>query len=1006
MAASTVFSFETGIPENIKGSGCSNMSISNDHYKDGLYSLKWNFKAGSFIRINHSIGFEPFVDGSLSQARDTFACWIYCEREIDDCIIFSFGRDEKEDCSFNFNLNFIGWRTMWVMFERDMEGTPKTDMNRLTIYAPKEEGTVFIDQMILSTPVDPRYPTRDSAVPFVNLGADKSANSHWLSLYKFSKLLPLAGRDNISEKAAAMLKNIGEKYGRYVFKKQSVEEKHIEDVRQRFREYNIKFEGNIIKGNSVDVVYYYDILPKEKREEIKNLSRSISLKEYVNLMFDIAQKYQSIDNSSLKVSPFKNELRDMFILLVKHMLDQGWAEGSSLGTMHHLGYPLRNYYPAMFLMHRELEEAGLLQEAQRAAAWYSGLGRIFMPFNEIKGTSMDTLNTTLQGMLVSILMMEDTNFKTVCMEQFSKWLSYCLLPAPGLKGPFKCDGSAFHHANHYPAYAEGGMLGVTPVVYFLSNTSFRISEEAHNNLRKAVMMMRIYANKYDYLVSLSARHPNSKWKLNPSIFKFMALAGSADGKDEIDREAAEAYLRLLDNKEEDGERAYFKEIGLMPEKDPNGHWTMNYAALSIHRRDHWMAGVRGHSRYLWSNETYLNANLYGRYITHGHLQILSSGNPINNEDSGFVNNGWDWNRWPGTTTIHLPIEKLRSDVRNLDVLSGFEEMLLSDEAFAGGVSIEGKNGMFAMKLHEHPKYEGTHRANKSVYFFDNRIILLGSDIENENDVYETETTIFQNHMSSLSELIYLDKLGIIEEFPYETTFSSNKVQWIYDNKKNGYYIPEGYEIGISRKNQISCAQDTGKVNEGKFAAGWIKHGKAPKGRDYEYAILVDTTTGELEQFAENMKNKFTAAYTVLQKDKYAHILKDNPSNTTCYAVFDHSKEINQEQVFSVDTPCLIMASENENLLRLSICDPDLRLYSGIDEDQYDENGNRIEVSVYSRKWINSPSEPHTLTLKLKGIWKMEHAPENCELLHCQNNCTILKVTGKDGVPTEISLFRK
>jgi chondroitin-sulfate-ABC endolyase/exolyase len=1002
VANGIVFSFESGLPECIKGSNPSELTVTGEHYKDGGNALKWKFKSNSFINLEHSIGYKPFIAGSLSQARDTFACWIYCEREIDDYLTFSFGRDEEEYCYFKFNLKFTGWRTAWVQFERDMEGIPHPSMNRLTICAPEsvEEGTIYIDQLILSTPVDPRFPTRDYQVPLVNLQADKSANAHWLSLYKFSKLLPEMNEESISDKAVEMLNLIGKRYEEYIFEKQLVDEKDIKNIREKFSKYNIQVVGNNIKGNSVDVVYYYDILPKEKREELKELSKSISLKEYVNFMFDIAQKYHSLDNIQLK-----NELRNIFVLLTRHMLDQGWAEGSSLGTMHHLGYPLRDYYPAVFLMRRELEEAELLKEVQRASAWYSGLGRIFIPFDEIKGTSMDTLNTTLQGMLVSILMMEDTKFKTKCMEQFGKWLSHCLLPAPGLEGPFKCDGSAYHHANHYPAYAEGGMLGVTPVVYFLGNTAFRISEEAHLSLRKAVMMMRIYANKYDYLVSLSARHPNSKWKLNPVIFKFMALAGSADGKNEIDKEAAEAYLRLMVNKPDDKESLYFRSVGLLPEKEPNGHWTMNYAALSVHRRSHWMAGVRGHSRYLWANETYLSANLYGRYITHGHLQILSNGDPVNNEDSGFVNNGWDWNRWPGTTTVHLPIEKLRSDVRNLDVFSGFEEMLLSDEAFCGGVSIEGKNGMFAMKLHEHPKYEGTHRANKSVYFFENTIILLGSDIENENKVYETETTLFQNHMGDASEHIQLERYGTVKEFPYEKSVPTSEVNWIYDNKRNGYYIPEGYEFGISRTNQESRAQDTGDINHGDFSTAWIKHGKAPKEEEYEYAILVDTTIDELEEFAHNMKNKDNAVYSVLQKDKYAHILRDNPSNTICYAVFDSNKVINQGVVSEVDTPCLIMTSEGENSLRLSICDPDLRLYSGIDEDQYDKDGNRIEVSVYSRKWINSPSQSHRLTLKLKGIWNSECLLNNCELIQCKENCTILKVTSRDAMSTEITLSK-
>ena len=80
--------------------------------------------------------------------------------------------------------------------------------------------------------------------------------------------------------------------------------------------------------------------------------------------------------------------------------------------------------------------------------------------------------------------------------------------------------------------------------------------------------------------------------------------------------------------------------------------------------------------------------------------------------------------------------------KNVDNMSGFEEMLLSDESFSGGISIRGKNGAFGMKLHEHDKYNGSLRARKSVFFFDNRIVALGSNIASALPE-ETHTTLFQ-----------------------------------------------------------------------------------------------------------------------------------------------------------------------------------------------------------------------------------------------------------------------
>ena len=66
--------------------------------------------------------------------------------------------------------------------------------------------------------------------------------------------------------------------------------------------------------------------------------------------------------------------------------------------------------------------------------------------------------------------------------------------------------------------------------------------------------------------------------------------------------------------------------------------------------------------------------------------------------SGWQEAGFDWNRIPGVTSIHLPFDQLRARVLNVDTFSGMEEMLYSDEAFAGGLSQAHLNGNFGMVL--------------------------------------------------------------------------------------------------------------------------------------------------------------------------------------------------------------------------------------------------------------------------------------------------------------------
>lgn len=75
-------------------------------------------------------------------------------------------------------------------------------------------------------------------------------------------------------------------------------------------------------------------------------------------------------------------------------------------------------------------------------------------------------------------------------------------------------------------------------------------------------------------------------------------------------------------------------------------------------------------------------------------------------------------------------------------------MARSKENFSGSTSLDGKNGMFAMKLMErdYENFTPDFVARKSVFCFDNRMVCLGTGITNSNTEYPTETTLFRRNI--------------------------------------------------------------------------------------------------------------------------------------------------------------------------------------------------------------------------------------------------------------------
>lgn len=414
---------------------------------------------------------------------------------------------------------------------------------------------------------------------------------------------------------------------------------------------------------------------------------------------------------------------------------------------------------------------------------------------------------------------------------------------------------------------------------------------------------------------------------------------------------------------------------------------MGYACVSIQRRNNWSAVARGHSRYLWAAEHYRGANLFGRYLAHGSLQIMTApqGEEVSSTSGGWQEEGFDWGRIPGTTAIHLPVDQLEANILNVDMFSGYEEMLYSDETFAGGISQEHRNGAFGMKLHEHDKYNGSHRARKSFHFFDGVIVCLGSDIENTNNEYPTETTIFQ--------LAVKDDAG----HNYWKDYQGNGKYWI-DPIGTGYYVPVAAKF---EKNfpQYSRKQNTGEKTEGDWVSLTVDHGKAPKGGSYEYAILPQTTQTEISSFAKK------PSYKILQKDRNAHIVRDLKSNTTSYILFETPDVLPKGLIQKVDTSCLIMLREHKQEAVLTVCQPDLALYRGPSDDIYDEQGKRIERSIYSRPWIGNPSQSIPVRIELKGKWEIDETP-GCKTVSSDTKKTVLEFTCTDAASLEVKLHKK
>lgn len=1011
-----ILSFEQG-PAPAQAGKKSSLEISSMHSKLGEKSLMWRWrKAGASFEIQVPVPYLEKNPNPKETSISSFVFWVYAPAPLDGDLTFSFMKGDRVCCSFSYTLGFTGWRGAWVAFGRDMEGTPEEGMDRIVVTAPQtqKKGVLFFDGIIPSAFEDARYHTADWQAPFINPETD----SHWLILNQsWQKTLDITPPDTLSAQSEAGMDTVRARFITLITEGKKSQD--TEALEEKFRSYDIAVNSDgTIKGKPIFFTRYGETFINEGIPDAsERFSRNGQLLKQANdFMLDLAAAYLAEDDPAAK-----EQIAGMYLDMTRHLLDQGFAAGSALGTLHHLGYSMRNFYTAPVIMRDVLREAGLAEQVQQAMEWFAGTGEV-KTAPQAPGIDIDAFNTSLMGRVASILMLEDTPYKEAYLEALSRWIDNGFRYTEGLRPAFKRDGTVQHHRKAYPAYATGGFQGAVNAVWMLHGTEFAISEESHRILKEALLEMRFYCNLKSFPLAMSGRHPDGKGALIPSQYARLADAGSPDGSTGIDKDLAAAYLRLAGDGGFWGKK--FTAAGINAEKSPNGCHTYPFNCSLSYRQDDWLVTIAGHSRYLWSAEIYNGANHYGRYLTHGSMEITADGHPISIIGSGFSRKGWDWCHIPGTTAAQIPMEAMKADVRNVDEFSGYEEMLLSDEWFAGGVTHRGRSGAFAMILHEHDKYNGSLRARKSFFAIGNRIIALGSDLQNLLPGSSLHTTLFQNSlpvqetMTASQDTAAIPPTRIngqaVHSIGFDRRYSCD-LTILNDRFGNAWFVKDA-TVEVSRGLQHSYHEETDEPVQGYFEKAWICHGDiVGKGviagdismkDSYEYMAVVHASPQQMEQYSKE------SPYTVIRCDRKAHIIYDKESGTAAGAVYEDLRQddtMEHEHPSGVPalveaSPCMIMYSMDNGKLILSASNPDLALYQGESDETYDQDGKRIERSVYGRKWIDSPCTPVPVRLVIEGEWNLpDISGSDVEIRHEAGN-TVLEFKTFEGMTKELELI--
>ncbi len=990
-------SFERNtIPSNWKVNGEGTLTLSTKHYKHGKQSLKWNFKMGDYLTVTEE---ENMVEASKSQ-RGGLITWIYNEKTINECLVVKLGTKEqiKENnvpYSFEFFLNFKGWRALWVHFKEDIAnphfvGEHTGLIEEMVIYAPQNvlEGEIYLDLVEF---VDKIYQCRTRDYQITTPRPDSIGRTFWQKSYEYIHKRCLSPLEPLTEKQIEDFKIIEKRLEDWIIGTNRYGEEEPMMIRKEALDNYISegiklYEALEIKrdevGNITGVPLFASRSPYEKKFGV-----DVSTPIFLPLVFDYKLNHNK-------------ESFDKLMLLFDYYHDQGWAEGSGLGTLDHETNRSSGYFLAVYLMREELKQTERFERECKTVEWYGDLGKLNGEYGvDYIETTADEFRTHFLYRLLYILTIENSPLKVQAIKNYLKWVNTALEVTHNFAGTIKPDYTGFHHRGIYAgAYTPQGYHMAALINYLLHDTQFEISKIGKENIKKALITQDILSHGYDLPQSLTGRFPEQTGilvKILPA-YAYMALAGNPETGTEIDKEMVNIFKRHWDRNSERLKNILFAEcragisyidtlggielmidveqIETLPTEEVNGFFVKPYGGLVVQRYKNWIALQKGWSQYIWDYESggKKKENVYGRYMSYGALQIMAHGHP--REDGYEVEKGWDWNLIPGATTKYLPFEELSCEIND------YAHRTFTDQTFLGGVSQQDKRGIFGMILHD-TQYDTSFKVRKSTFYFEDEIICLGSDITSEDEMHQTQTTLFQSYIGKNKALDgYVNQEEPITQTEFEYIREEDSAVWLMDPYGNGYWVAPNQKLRVKKGIQYSRDSFDKEETSGNYVTAWLDHGKMPRQLGYEYVIKVQTNPHRMCNYQKR--------YKVIKQNTSMHVLNYPKYKTTGYVIFDPNKEVGYGILEKTDTPILAMIKEENDIVILSICDPDLRL-------------PKLPNQKMTELTAAIPSEEKVSTIRLKGNWKISSS--EVKKVEQLDDATQLEISFRDGKTIEVIL---
>ncbi|MEI8271065.1 MAG: chondroitinase family polysaccharide lyase [Paludibacter sp.] len=939
------------------------LQIATNKYKLGVKSLRWDWTANAIMTVSNPTG--------LSTASTTSAggitCWIYNTVASSQKLTFAFltsGSIQK--CKIDFNLNFVGWRCMWAEFTSDM-GHDRTACTTMTIAAPTTgSGTFYFD--FLQFPSTSDWTRMSDSQVKVAQGINPPDGMDDYVALRNMNITPISTTPTTAESAGAdtITKRLDNWYlGTNAFANNT-----------QFKARKSAITGWISRAKTS-----YSALNLQPQTDGTILGTGLFNEAYTNSSYDGIAVNFFRDFGQNSLIPLAFDYRMNGTALSKTSIqnvfdwwnDQGWADGSAMGSLRFEKIRFGGYVHSLFLMRNDLGTTARLQREMNTLKWMSTFGYVFGPYTNT-GDNTDVIRTVIQARLAYALMQTDPQTKIAALYNLRNYFNNTFAVAKGYSDCFKSDFTGYHHNGIYLGSYYPHALYVACLTYYLFyNTPYALSDSVFAQLKNNLLAYRKIASIYDVPTAACGRFPDAVTILDElyPCYAYLALA-----KQTPDTELLAAFERLyqptvnpvlaqigrtvadITFKSTLGEMELCLKahaLGVKAEKSLKTQIYYPYGGFLISRDTLRHTSIKGYSKYIWDYESDGTNNVYGRYNSYGQIEYTSL--PDGRKNNAYSNTAFDWAKIPGTTAKYL-------SAANMIYTSSTPYRNFSTDPFLGGTTLNDSTSMFSLKLHDNT-FDTSFYAYKSVFCFGNALICLGSNVTCNSASAPVYTTLLQHEVLT-GESIKVNGTAVTAN---QTGLLTPVIS---DNLGNRFIVKTGtVDLNVN----------------GTLYSAVINHGTAPKSQNYTYYMLLKSND------AQELKYKTTATspIKIIRQDNVAHIVQQTEQNVWGYAIFNSSTALTDQWVYQVNSPSMLMLKQiDTSRIQLSISDPDMR------------RGSAANSDAMSDATFYDPGTTFAYQVVLNGLYSLDGANPNFTIVN-GTNTTTLKVTVSEGKSYSVTL---